>query len=64
MKDNACTPDKNNITVVRSSSQEAAEQYERKTTIFATKYNTHFCIVNWLLEIYDVTWSESSYKSA
>ena len=43
MKPVACTADKNDITVLRSSSCEAAEQYERMTAIFATKNNTHFC---------------------
>ena len=33
MKPNACTAVKNDITVVRSSSQVAAEQYERKITL-------------------------------
>ena len=37
MKPSACIADKNDITVVRSFSQVAAEQYERNTTIFAAK---------------------------
>ena len=37
MKPSACIADKNDITVVRSFSQVVAEQYERKTTIFATE---------------------------
>ena len=37
MKPIACTADKNDITVLRSSSREAAEQYDRMTATFATK---------------------------
>ena len=35
MKPSACIADKNDITVVRSFSQVVAEQYVRKTTMFA-----------------------------
>ena len=37
MKPSACIAVKNDITVIRSFSQVAAEQYERKTTTSATK---------------------------
>ena len=37
MKPNACIAVKNDITVVRSFSQVAAEQYEREVTMLATK---------------------------
>ena len=36
-KPSACIAVKNDITVVRSFSQVAAEQYERNATIFAAK---------------------------
>ena len=42
MKPIACIAVKNDITVVRSFSQVAAEQYERRTTMFAVKISTYF----------------------
>ena len=59
-KPNACIAVKNDITVVRSFSQVAAEQYERETAMFATKSSS------WLSEkelLRLLTCSSSSYKS-
>ena len=62
MKPSACIADKNDITVVRSFSQVAAEQYERKTTMFATeKQYTILLIIRKLLRL--LTWSTPNYVS-
>lgn len=45
MKPITCTTNKNDITVSRSFSREAAMQYERMTEIFAAMKNFHELII-------------------